>query len=151
MNAIDMLKTDHRAIRQIFTRFGELDEKDQAGQREVVAELVKTLKAHAIVEEDHFYPAVADAKGEPPQKMEAASEEHEHMDKMLDELAQMSPSAPDYRQRFFKLRDEFSAHMREEEREVFPAAKSALGAGGLNHLGEVISQEKREIAREQRN
>lgn len=150
MNAIDMLKTDHKQIRQIFARFAALDEKDHNGQREVVGELVKTLKNHAIVEEDHFYPAVADAKGEPAERMDAASEEHDHMDKMVDELAEMSPTDAGYRERFFKLRDELTTHMREEEREVFPAAKSALGAGKLNHLGEVISQEKREIAREQR-
>ena len=146
MNAIDMLKVDHKAIRKIFTRFEKLDAKDHAGQHAVVAELMKALKDHAAIEEDHFYPAVADAKGEPAEKMDAASDEHDHMDKMADELAEMSPTAADYRQRFFKLRDELSAHMREEEREVFPAAKKALGTNELDHLGDVMHQEKRDLA-----
>ena len=145
MNAIDMLKTDHKAIRQLFARFDKVDAKNHAGQKEVVSELVHMLHDHAAIEEGQFYPAVAKAEAEPSADLEAASEEHEHMDKMVDDLAAMEPSSPNYRQRFDELRRELTQHMREEERDMLPAAKETLGDKRLNELGDAMAHQKREL------
>ena len=144
MNAIDMLKTDHKAIRQLFARFDKIDVKDHSAQKNLVSELVTLLHSHAAIEEGQFYPAVAKAEAEPQAEIEAASEEHEHMDKMVDDLAAMDASDPKYRELFITLRKELTEHMREEERDMLPAAKAALGTKRLDELGDAMAKQKQE-------
>jgi hemerythrin superfamily protein len=143
MHAIDLIKTEHRAIRRLFAQFDKLDGGDQQGQESVVKELVALLHKHAAAEEDVFYPQVAKADAEPTEQMQDSADEHEHIDQMVDELSSMSASAPDYRQRFLALRNTMMEHMREEEREVLPAAEASMDADTLEALGKSMRKEQR--------
>lgn len=143
MDAISLIKTDHRAIRRLFTQFDGLNASDQAGQEAVVKELVQLLHNHAAIEEDIFYPEVAKAEAEPTAQMQDSADEHEHIDQMVDELANMSASEPTYRERFASLKRTMMLHMREEEHEVLPAAQEAMNESKLDKLGDNMSRERK--------
>lgn len=58
MNAIDLLKPQHREVNQLFEQIGELEGEKDAGERlELVNQVADALAVHARIEEEIFYPA----------------------------------------------------------------------------------------------
>ena len=56
MNAIDMLKQDHRLVEELFEAIE--DSQDATEREELFIELADALAVHAALEENIFYPGV---------------------------------------------------------------------------------------------
>ncbi len=55
VNAVEMLKTDHQQVAQLFDHY----ERAEAAEREAIAtQIFNALDIHTILEEEIFYPAV---------------------------------------------------------------------------------------------
>jgi hemerythrin superfamily protein len=120
-HAISMLKKDHERVKQLFDDFEKAE--GRAPREKIVREAVTELKVHALLEEEIFYPAVRATVG--AEQMNEADEEH-HIAKVL--IAELDAGVADQGHReakFTVLSESVRHHIKEEEGEVFPKAKSA--------------------------
>jgi hemerythrin superfamily protein len=131
MDAITMLREDHRAVKKLMTRF---DKGDDA----VVPEILDALDRHALIEEEHFYPTVKQALEEQDIVLESI-EEHHVVHLLIGELRQMTPGDGTYRAKATVLVENVRHHIDEEEGELFPQVRDAMGRKELQELGETMA------------
>ena len=74
MDAITLLKQDHKAVEKLFKQFEKA--KQPAEQRKVAEKVVKELSIHAAIEEMLFYPAVRDRVPKAEDMVLESLEEH---------------------------------------------------------------------------
>ena len=141
--AIDLLKEDHDKVKKAFKEFEKMDRSDTEICRQVVRSVCDDLRVHTAVEEEIFYPAVREAIDDDDLMNEAAVE-HETAKMLIDQLASMEADDPNYYATFTVLGEYVMHHVKEEESEMFPAAKKAEGLD-LQALGESIRTRKEEL------
>jgi len=56
-NAIELIKSDHRKVEQLYQRYQSINGQTQQKQP-IIQEICHELAIHAKLEEDIFYPAV---------------------------------------------------------------------------------------------
>lgn len=131
-DAITILQEDHRRVESLFEQYKQ--KKDPA----VVEQICNELTVHAIVEEGLVYPMLA---SEAPKGKEMEPElVHEHME-VKNAIAQIKLRGPDDPgvDRFVQtIIDGITHHVTEEENEVFPLLKEALGQARLAALGDML-------------
>jgi hemerythrin-like domain-containing protein len=100
---------------------------------------------HTTLEEEIFYPAVRGAI-EDEDLMNEAAVEHETAKMLIDQLEIMGPDDPNYFATFTVLGEYVRHHIKEEQGEMFPAAKKAKL--DLDGLAERMRARKEELAGE---
>ena len=144
-NAIELLKEDHAKVKKAFKEFEKMDKEDVASLKEVVSTVCEDLKAHTMIEEEIFYPAVK-AEIDDDDLMNEAQIEHQSAKDLIAQLESMQPSDPLYVPSFTVLGEYVNHHVEEEENEMFPAVKK-LGLD-LDALGEKMKERKDELVGE---
>jgi hemerythrin superfamily protein len=145
LDAIDMLKQDHDKVDKAFKEFEKLDRQDTETCRQVIKTVCEELKVHTTLEEEIFYPAVRGAI-EDEDLMNEAAVEHETAKMLIDQLENMGPDDPNYFATFTVLGEYVRHHIKEEQGEMFPAAKKAKL--DLDGLAERMRARKEELAGE---
>jgi hemerythrin-like domain-containing protein len=118
-HAIAILMKDHDKVKELFDRF---EKSESAAEKEkIITEAVQELKIHAVIEEEIFYPAVR--KQLEKDIMNEADEEH-HVARVL--IAELDRGrGGDHREsKFHVLAESVRHHIKEEENEMMPKAKS---------------------------
>ena len=141
--AIEMLKEDHAKVKKAFKEFETLDREDTEACRQLVQTVCDDLKVHTTLEEEIFYPAVREAI-EDEDIMNEASVEHETAKMLIEQLENMEPDDPNYHATFTVLGEYVRHHIKEEQGEMFPAARKA--GLDLQALGERMRARREEIA-----
>lgn len=142
MDAIALLKADHRKVEDLFEKFESAKSPDK---KKVLAEEICTeLSIHTTIEEEIFYPACKDKVED--NRMNEAYVEHDGAKVMVAELIAASPEDEFYDAKMKVLSEEIKHHVREEERPgkgVFAQAR----ADGLDigALGEQLAARKAEL------
>ena len=131
MNAIEMLKQDHRLVEELFEAIEEAD--DASEREELFGELADALALHAALEENIFYPACKSEDTE-DQLLEAL-QEHLQAKRLLADLLDMDPMNEVFMAKISVLKEAIRHHVEEEERELMPAASRLLGDDMLMALG----------------
>ena len=151
MNAIELLKKDHKTVKSLFESFEKAKEQDRdASKAELFASIKEELEAHTRVEEELFYPAFDRAAEEDDDKelvLEAA-EEHKQVKTLLAELSGMDPGDESFDAKVKVLMDNVEHHVEEEEGEMFPHAQKQLGSDTLEQLGERIAALKEQMQKQ---
>src|SRR5439155_26108763 len=91
MDAITMLRDDHRAARELFKRFEAAGENAHKSKRDIVDRIIEGLSVHAAIEEQVFYPAVRSAVEQAEDEILESLEEHHIVKWTLSELDGMDP------------------------------------------------------------
>ena len=139
MDAIALLKADHRKVEGLFGQFEKA--KDKGRKRELSNQICLELRVHAQIEEDIFYPTVRQHVGK--DLMNEADEEH-HVARVL--IAELDNDGRDDDHRYAKftvLAESVRHHIKEEENEMLPKAKdlkldfAALGTRMLQRKQEL--------------
>lgn len=129
MDAIVKLREDHKAVEKLFKQL----EKDDLT---VVPEICVALSLHATIEEEVFYPAVrSEVVGELDDVLEAI-EEHSLVKGLISELNTMTADEETYKAKAIVLMELVRHHVEEEEAEMFPRVREALGRRRLQELGD---------------
>lgn len=145
LDAIAMLKEDHRKVEDLFEQFEKArgDDRKQKLAEEICMELI----IHTMIEEEIFYPALRDKiEGD---VLDEAYVEHDGAKLLIAELLQSGPSADFFDAKVTVLSEEIKHHVKEEERPssgMFAQAKSA--GVDLTGLGERLRQRKEELKSE---
>src|SRR4051812_26773649 len=133
MDAIKLLKTQHREVEKLFKAF-EKSEDDQEKQS-LFEQIADSLVVHATIEERHFYPAVRARQTE--EELEEAYDEHLEVKKILaDCLSDLD--APGFDGKVAALKGVVEHHVEEEEDELFDDVKDLLGDDSLEAIGQVM-------------
>ena len=139
MDAIVMLRSDHKEVEALFKRF----EKDDLT---VVPDICAALTVHALIEEQVFYPAVrAEVDGELDDVLEAV-EEHHLVKTLIAELEALDPSDETYKAKATVLMELVRHHVEEEEGEMFPEVRRVLGRKRLTEIGDEMDKARTAVA-----
>ena len=134
MDAIEMIKQDHRRIEELFDKFFETE--SETTQENLFQQIESGLTAHSDMEEQVLYERVKTfAKDE----VEKALKEHMQVKELLGDLLDMDINEEGFESRFNLLQEDVLNHVQEEE-----------GSGGLleivrqhfdeNELNEMAAQ-----------
>lgn len=136
MNALELLKQQHREVETLFDRIE--DEDDSRARKQLVSELAKTLRAHTTIEEKIFYPAsqkTLTGDDEQEKRLLEFYEEHGLVATALDKLVNTQPSDDRFAARLKVLVELLNQHIEEEEHDLFPALEAEMGSDQLDRLG----------------
>jgi hemerythrin superfamily protein len=142
MDAIRMLKDDHRAVEKLFKRFEKAGDRAYTEKRAVADGIIEELAKHAAVEEQLFYPVVrATVPGTDEVTLESL-EEHHVAKWLLSEIDGMDPRDERFGAKVTVLIENVRHHVKEEEQEFFPKVRDELGRNALNDLGDAMAAAK---------
>lgn len=143
MDAITLLKSDHRKVEKIFSQI----EEGTGNREQLFTELMNELTVHAEIEEKLFYPAVKNAKQTHDVVLESF-EEHKQVKMVLADLAKADKNTEHWLAGLKVLMEDVQHHVGEEEKELFPKVeKTVLTEKQLNDLGKQMEEMKtRELA-----
>lgn len=142
-NIIAELTADHREVEELFDTFRALDPEDHSRRRRVVDEFTTELVRHSVAEEQHLYPAVREhvPGGGPMADKELA--DHEEVERLLRQLEVADEADPRFDEMAAELVEQVSAHVKDEEENLFPALLAACPQDQLFELGDRIREAKR--------
>jgi hemerythrin-like domain-containing protein len=144
-NAITMLKSDHATVKRLLR---ELNETTAPKQREqLVATIEREVKTHSQIEEEVFYPAfkAAAEKTDNVNLFYEAAEEHHLVDIELPSLKTANSKSPEFAAKAKVLKELIEHHIKEEENEMFAAARQLFSDEQLSELGELMQTRKEMI------
>ena len=148
MKATDLLKKQHRHVKGLFKQLEKTE--DGEGRRELMNEVAQALKIHTQVEEEIFYPAVAELGTQKAREMVMeAVEEHNVVDLVLAELPKVDPEDDRFAAKMTVLKELIEHHVEEEESEMFKLAQK-LGADELKELGARMEEMASRVGRQSR-
>ena len=140
MDAITLLKEDHKNVNHLFAELEKGARKGDTGAR-----ILEQLEVHTRIEEEIFYPAVREVADEKAQEMiKEAYEEHRLAKDLIGELKGREPGEEMYDAQFKVLRENIEHHVEEEENEMFPHIRPLM-RDQLTVLGTRMQARKREL------
>lgn len=141
MDAITLLKQDHKAVEKLFKQFEKASQPAQ--QRKLAQRVIKELSVHAAIEEMVFYPAVRDRVPKVEDTVLESLEEHHIVKWVLSELEDMKPDHERFKAKMTVLMENVRHHVKEEETELFPEVRSVIKRKELGELGEAMEKAKK--------
>jgi hemerythrin-like domain-containing protein len=109
-------------------------------RRDGMDEIASKLLAHMAIEEEIFYPAVAEIGTKKTDELvPEALEEHHVARLVIDELPKVDPEDERFEAKMTVLAELIEHHVEEEEKEMFKAAEK-LGAERLQELGSEMEE-----------
>jgi hemerythrin superfamily protein len=142
MDAITLLKDDHRTVKDLFRKFEQAGDRAYATKRKLVDRMIEELSIHASIEEQVFYPSVRHAIEQTEDDVLEALEEHHIVKWTLTELEKIDPKNERFDAKVTVLIESVRHHMEEEEGEMFPKVRKALSRTQLNDLGDLMERAK---------
>jgi hemerythrin superfamily protein len=139
VDAISLLKADHRQVKSWFAQF----EKERGDDRklELATSICAALKVHTLIEEEIFYPAYLEATGDRQLHHEAAVE-HEAAGQLIATIDASSPADDFYDAKVRVLAEMVRHHIEEEERPGGMFARAKKSTMNLPLLGERMRDRK---------
>lgn len=134
IDAITVLKNDHRMVEDLFRKFERSGERALKTRQTLVTNMLRALIAHTYIEEQIFYPFVRGLSKELNREILEALEEHHAAKATLAELQEMIPSQERFTPKVTVLIESVRHHVREEEQELFPAVRRASNRRALVDL-----------------
>ena len=143
MDAITLLKQDHKTVEGLFKKFEKTGPKAHKTQRDLAEKIIKELSVHAAIEELVFYPAIREAVPDTEDHVLESLEEHHIVKWVAAELDSMQPDHERFRAKMTVLIENVRHHVEEEEGELFPQVRKAMGRKALGQIGEELEQAKK--------
>jgi hemerythrin superfamily protein len=150
MDAIALLKEDHRRVKELFDRFDKAGDRANKTKCKLVDSMIEELSVHAAIEEQVFYPAVREAVPDLDDDILEAIEEHHIVKWTLSELRDLDPTAENYDAKVTVLIESVTHHVKEEEGELFPEVRKSMSRKDLVELGAQLDERKRIVPKEPR-
>lgn len=139
MDAISLLKEDHRQLRSWFAQFEKARGDDR--KLELATSICAALKVHTLIEEEFFYPAYLESTEDRLLHHQSAVE-HETANRLIADIEASSPADDFYEARVGVLAELVRHHMEEEERPGGLFARARKSTMNLPLLGEQMRDRK---------
>ncbi len=133
MNAIELLKADHKVVAGLFAEV----EKTAADKHPAIFKKIKAeLDVHTHIEETIFYPKLkAEGNKELVDITLEGIEEHHQVKMFLTELSKLSGKAEEFEPKLTVLIEDVEHHVKEEEGTMFPLVNKQFDKKVLEELG----------------
>jgi hemerythrin superfamily protein len=136
-----MIRMDHTHVMAAFHRYKA--DTSPARKQAIVEHICLALTVHAQLEEEIFYPALAEVlKGDPA--LDKSKPEHDEMRGFIDKLHQLSPEDGGFDDALMDLMRVVIHHVADEETRLIPAAERLL-ADQLGSLGAQMTKRRIEL------
>jgi len=142
MDAISLLTADHKAVKKLFREFEDAGKRASSKKQTLFDEIRTELMIHTAIEEEIFYPGV---RSEAEELIAEAFQEHHVVDVLIDEITRLSPEDEAFEAKITVLMENVEHHADEEEKELFPKVKRAMGVEKMREFGEKMSIRKEEL------
>lgn len=143
MDAIALLKADHKTVEALFRRFEQAGRNARKLKRKLVDQMVRELAIHAVIEEQVFYPAVR-AKAEVLEDtVLEALEEHHVVKWLLKELEHLPPEAERFDAKVTVLIENVRTHVEVEEQVLFPELRKVFEPSELREMAQILAVAKK--------
>jgi len=145
MDAIAMLKADHRKVEEIFEQFEKAT--STAKKRELAEQACLELKVHTVIEEEIFYPA---CRGQIEEDLlNEAYVEHDSAKQLINEIEAGGPDEEFYDAKVKVLSEMIEHHVKEEEMRSEGMFSQARAAGlDMDRLADEMRTRKRTATEE---
>jgi hypothetical protein len=145
MDAIALLKADHRKVESLFEKFE--GSRSESKKKALAEQICLELTVHTKIEEDIFYPA---CKGEVDDNLwHEAWVEHDGAKVLVAEIEQGNPGDEFYDAKMKVLSEMIKHHVKEEEKRAEGLFAQAKNAGlDVDALGEKLAQKKKTLVAE---
>jgi hypothetical protein len=142
MNAIDLIKSDHREVDRLFAEILEAEDADTDGREEIFQQLERSLLVHADIEEQVFYPALEEVA---PSDIEEAMSEHQEVKQLLAEMLELEVDDEEFDKKLVTLMERVQHHVEEEEASdgILEIAQKHFDERRLTELGTQMQELKR--------
>ena len=142
LDAIALLKADHRKVADLFAKFEAATTGDK--KKALAEEICMELTIHAKIEEDVFYPACEGKVEE--DLLKEAYVEHDGAKVLIAEIEAGGPDDEFYDAKVKVLSEEIEHHVKEEEKRVEGMFAQARKAGlDMDDLGARMAAEKEQL------
>lgn len=128
----ELILDDHATFRRLFARLDETRDADHL--REIWMQLGPLLDAHAVAEEESFYPKLLAAAHDDDDVVDMIKDHNEIRDGVRD-AGRYDVASDPWWEAVKRTRAANSDHMAEEERETLPAARKAIEMEERVHMG----------------
>ena len=145
MDAIALLKQDHREVAQLFTRFERAGDGAFRVKQRLVEEMITALSVHAGIEELVFYPALRREITRLDDDVLEAIEEHHVVKLLLHELEGTAPADERFDAKVTVMMENVRHHVKEEEQTLFPKVRARLGRARLLDIGDELRAAKSRV------
>jgi len=145
MDAISLLKDDHKNVKQLFRDYEGLGDRAMQRRQGLYKKISTELEIHTMIEEEIFYPAAREADDE---MVAEAIEEHNVVKRLLQELEGMDPSDERFDAKMTVVIENVEHHAEEEEQEMFPEVKKKIDTAQLSQLGAKMMERKQQLMRQ---
>ena len=131
MDAIKLLKEDHKKVKALFGEVEGLGDRANAARKKLFQQIDKELTVHSKVEETIFYPEFSRRAENIEEKEEVleAYEEHNIVKTLIGELEDLDPKDETYKPKLSVLKEMVEHHVKDE----------------LDELGERITEAKQQM------
>jgi hemerythrin superfamily protein len=142
-DATVLLRADHKAVSGLFADYEQT--QSTAKKKQLVGQICSALSVHAQVEEEIFYPAVKVALKD-KELIPEATVEHASLKALIAQVEGVEPDGEMYDARIKVLSEYVAHHVKEEQNEIFPKAKTTevdmleLGARIVERKAELMAQ-----------
>lgn len=142
--ATELLKEDHRKVRRLFDEYAKTAVNALTTRKRLFERIHEELTVHGRIEEEIFYPAVAESD-DAAELLEEAREAHDQVDEILEELTELAPHHEAFDVKMDALRDAVQRHVEEEERGLFPEFEE-LDDDVQEEIAERLYERREELA-----
>ena len=140
MDALELLKTDHKTVKDLFKKV-EASKSDKQ-QKQLFEEIKMELETHTHIEETVFYPAVAKHDELKDMVLESL-EEHKQVKTLLREIDNLPDDSEKFEPKLKVLMENIEHHAEEEEEaKMFPKVRKLMDAAALDRLGQELEAAK---------
>src|SRR5690349_12097464 len=140
MDALELLKTDHKTVKQLFKKAeGNNNEKQQ---KQLFEQIKAELETHTHIEETIFYPAVEKFDELKDMVLESL-EEHKQVKTLLREMENLTEDSEKFEPKLKVLMENVEHHAEEEEEgKMFPKLRKLMNRETLDQLGQELEAAK---------
>ena len=143
MDALQVLKADHEAVRELFDKFKDAKEaKDTEELSALQEKIFRELEVHTTIEEEVFYPEAQQVGSEAEELIKEGIEEHHVVKVLMDEIEDLMPDDDAFVAKMTVLIENVEHHAEEEEEELFPKLRKVFGEDRLEAMGKKLQEAK---------
>ena len=129
---VKLLIADHEKVERIFNDIEDVAEPNM--RQGLVAQLTFELERHTEIEEQVLYPFIRQNVPGGDEMMDHAENEHAEAKEVLAHVSTLDVASPDFRPTLKRLWKLVQAHVKEEEKTVFPRFEESVDPVALGRL-----------------
>ena len=136
MKVTVLLKNEHENLKSLFDNYKKPNTRTGDGKKELFDDIRREIMVHSQMEIEIFYPALGGTSSTTANELVSqAKNEHEAIEKSLQELNNINPSDRAFETKMTALMDAVLRHIEKEEGEIFDEARKILPEYRLEELG----------------